>query len=110
MSPSQGVQERALAESLKARPGLPGDAAAEALARRLAQLIDQERGEDGEAATVVKLAAEYRAALTALGLTPHARAQMIKPGTGSLVPEQAKSKLQQRRDDLAARRERKAGP
>lgn len=106
MTQSQGVQERALSAALRARPGLPGDAAAEAIARRLAQLIDQERGEEGESVIVVKLAAEYRQALTALGLTPYARAQMIKPGTGP-APEAPKSKLQARRDEVAARREAK---
>lgn len=107
MTQSQGVQERALSAALRARPGAPGDAAAEALARRLAQLIDQERGEENEAAVVVKLAAEYRQALAALGMTPAARAQMLRGGPPA-PPEKPRTKLEQHRDELAARREAKA--
>lgn len=117
-----GVQQNALAAALRAHPGRPEDVAIQALARRLAQMIDRaqtvdrEPGEDysqasrraeAEAANVVKLAAEYRQALTALGLTPHARAQM----SGKLAPapdERPKTALQQQRDDIAARRARNA--
>jgi hypothetical protein len=104
---SQGVQERALAGALKARPSRPEDAAIEALARRLAQVIDVLRGEEDEPSTLTKLAAEYRQALTALGLTPHARAQMIGK-TPPPVAEKPKSALQRQRDELAAQREKRA--
>lgn len=100
MPTSRGVQERALSEALKARPTRPEDVAIEALARRYAQLIDQERGEEGESALLVKLGAEYRQALTSLGLTPAARAAM----TGKGMPAAAtppKSPL----DELRRRRE-----
>jgi hypothetical protein len=117
-----GVQERAFAAAVKARPGLPEDTAIQALARRLAQLIDRARqtdrepGEDDdgagkraelEAATVVKLAAEYRQALTALGLTPHARAQMS--GKGVQAPaDKPKTALELQRDRVAEQRRKRA--
>lgn len=100
MPTSRGVQERALCDALKARPSRPEDAAIEALARRLAQVIDVLRGEDDEPAALVKLGSEYRQALAALGLTPAARAAM----TGKTPPgEQAapRSPL----DELRRRRE-----
>lgn len=81
MPTSQGVQERAFAEALKSATVRPEDAAAVALARRLAQLIDLERGEEGESAIVVKLAAEYRQVLAQLAMTPGARAAQTGKGT-----------------------------
>jgi len=103
MSTTRGVQERALSEALKARQTLPEDVAIEALARRLAQVIDVLRGEEDEPATLVKLGAEYRQALAALGLTPQARAQMAGKG-GPPAAEKPKSALQRQRDELAAQR------
>lgn len=102
MSQSQGVQERAFSASLKTAPIKPEDGAAVALARRVAQLIDLERGEEGESVRVVKLAAEYRALLAQLGMTPAARAAAKgKPGAPEL-PAPANPM-----DELLARRARR---
>lgn len=100
MPTTRGVQERALAEALKARSSRPEDAAIEALARRLAQVIDQERGDEGEPGTLVKLGAEYRQALTALGLTPAARAQQAGRGAqgGQAVHRSTLDELRKRRE------------
>lgn len=104
MPTSRGVQERALAEALKARPSKPEDAAIEALARRLAQVMDLERGEEGEAAVLVKLGAEYRQALAALGLTLQSRVQMAgRSGqTEQPVPRSPLDELRRRREQRSS--------
>lgn len=100
MPTSRGVQERALAEALKAAPARPEDVAMVAAARRTAQLIDLERGEEGEGADVVKLLAEYRQQLAALGLTPQSRAAMTGKGapTGASAPKSPLDELRKRRE------------
>jgi hypothetical protein len=97
------VQERAYAEALKTAKTRPEDAGTIALGRRLAQLIDQERGEDGEAVIVVKLAAEYRAVLTALGMSPAARAAQTGKTSPTAAGDAPKSPLDQLRQRRAAK-------
>lgn len=99
---SRGVQETAYAEALKAATTRPEDAGTVALGRRLAQLIDQERGEEDEAAVVVKLAAEYRQVLTALGMTPAARAAQTGKTSPPAAGDAPKSQLELMRERRAS--------
>lgn len=101
---SRGVQETAYAEAVKAAKTRPEDAGTIALGRRLAQLIDQERGEEGEAVIVAKLSAEYRAVLAALGMTPAARAAQTGKAAAAQT-EAPKSPL----DELRKRRAERTG-
>lgn len=91
-----GPVGRALAESLRAVERRPQDAGARALARRLAQLLDDARGRPGEAEVYNDLGPKYLAVLTALGLTPQA--------SGGGVASAQRSKL----DELRARRDARA--
>lgn len=87
MTQSRGVMEIAYAESLKSAITMPQDAAIIALGRRLSRLIDVARGEEDEAASVIKLAAELRLVLTSLGMTPAARAAITgKTGPAANLP------------------------
>jgi hypothetical protein len=89
---------RALADSLRSAQLLPQDAAAKALARRYAQLLDEARDAEVEVEVYDDLGPKYLAVLTALRLTPAGRG--VKGGAGDASP--GVSKL----DDLRARRER----
>jgi hypothetical protein len=86
---------RDLAKSLRAAQREDIDAGAVALARRLAYLLDQARGELHESAVFNDLGPKYLAALTALGLTPAGRGTRGGDQVGS-----GSSKL----DELRARR------
>jgi hypothetical protein len=93
-----GPLTRALAAAVKdARPS-PRDAAALALARRYAQLIDAARGELEESDTLDRLGPKLLAALSALGLTLAGRGTKAKGGDqGGSTGSTALDELRQRR-------------
>lgn len=102
MPNSRGVTEIAYAEAVKHAITTPADGAILAVGRRLSQLIDLCRGEEGEDARVAKLAAELRLVLTALGMTPAARSALV--GKANPAPAAApESPLDELKKKRAAR-------
>lgn len=98
--PRSEAMSRALRDALKAADVPARDRAAVQLARRYAQLLDDARDDDGEAAVYDALGPKLLAVLTSLGLTLAGRPEKGGVAGGGSSGRSKLDELKQRRAEL----------